>query len=844
MKTAVGPADLVRVFTRLALRGREARDEGAAALGLQRRASESARHLPAEMPAPAVPQASPAVPVTMRFWRLESATIRSGASPAVEDLPKPLGARDLAAVAAHRNPARAAEPLAPWNRVWPQLRSALGGAASGGAIDLRTVVRMWARLEPLKRLPRVHRAAWPRTVNVWLDSSRRLAMIADEQHDVRDRLMKLGVQVDGLVSGEQRAPILLLSDLGCYGHVADSDEYVRAARRLRAAGRHVAALVPAPASRWEPRAAEAWNAVPWVRGRVSPRGGTHAVDRLLTLLSPTSHAEPGLVRALRKLMDPLEADVSTEMDLCFSSDVACVDRLGVVLRPEAYAARRDEFARLDPVTRLKVAELIRAYHCGQPEQLLAETLAWHEHGADRDGVKLGDLDEARAFLQRVAPTLTDPSVDRSLALSLRVYATNAIRALPESSFGQSWLAALWMATLRDTGAPMPASIDPDSIPEPSTAAPRRWALHQVGGALVASLAGSGRWPSLEEHGSPIALITAASSEIWLQSAPGRARLRHQLVDGATLSLPGSGYLQVVTDSGVATLRAWSRPKWATAAGRDAYGLWATFTVEGVDQRMRWIPPGRFRMGSPLGEAGRKEDEELCEVVISDGFWLGETPVTQALWVAVMAENPSRFVFGDRPVEQVSWDACISFCEVLDDRVRGLSPRLPMEAEWEYACRAGTGTATWLDEVAVASDADGAGLERIAWYGASATVAVAKREPNPFGLYDMLGNVHEWCLGQERAIDAGGGVTYEPKGVLAVRGGAWGSHAFAIRAASRLLRSAGDAADDVGFRLAAGWGMQQGARVNPRSAPHEPKVSGIATVLRDEALVTTAVSAGR
>ena len=130
------------------------------------------------------------------------------------------------------------------------------------------------------------------------------------------------------------------------------------------------------------------------------------------------------------------------------------------------------------------------------------------------------------------------------------------------------------------------------------------------------------------------------------------------------------------------------PKWASAIGRDKYGLWAEFTIEGnvakpptkraarkkksappkvplgpVRQRLRWIPPGRFLMGSPADEEGRYSDEgPQHEVTIAEGFWMFDTPCTQALWEALMGENPSEFKSPDRPVENVSWEDCRKFVE--------------------------------------------------------------------------------------------------------------------------------------------------------------------------------------
>ena len=194
----------------------------------------------------------------------------------------------------------------------------------------------------------------------------------------------------------------------------------------------------------------------------------------------------------------------------------------------------------------------------------------------------------------------------------------------------------------------------------------------------------------------------------------------------------------------------------------------------------WIPAGRFLMGSPENEAGRDNDEgPQHEVVFKEGFWMGKYPVTQAEWQTIMGNNPSQFKGARRPVECVSWDDCQEFLKKLNDthplplprgEQRGIplsggagvgspllggnrvgSPllggagggllfRLPSEAEWEYACRAGTQTAYSFGD-------DPAQLGDYAWYSENSggeTHPVGQLKPNAFGLCDMHGNVWEWC----------------------------------------------------------------------------------------------------
>nr|VFK61661.1 MAG: Formylglycine-generating enzyme, required for sulfatase activity, contains SUMF1/FGE domain [Candidatus Kentron sp. UNK]VFK68896.1 MAG: Formylglycine-generating enzyme, required for sulfatase activity, contains SUMF1/FGE domain [Candidatus Kentron sp. UNK] len=275
------------------------------------------------------------------------------------------------------------------------------------------------------------------------------------------------------------------------------------------------------------------------------------------------------------------------------------------------------------------------------------------------------------------------------------------------------------------------------------------------------------------------------------------------------------------------------PAWASGWGQDRHGIFVEFTLENVMQRLRWIFPGTFEMGSPPDESGRWENEgPRHRVVLPRGYWLFDTPCTQALWQAVTGENPSHFQTPDRPVDSVNWNQVNEFIAKINDRIPGLDLVLPTEAQWEYACRAGTETATYQGALEILGTNNAPVLDSIAWYGGNSGVAFALdngfdssdwperqypdhhrvgthptrgKEPTPQGLYDMLGNVWEWCrdgqreYSEETIVDPIGQIKAGVK--RAVRGGSWNSSARSTRAAVRRWGKPDIYMPTLGFRCA-------------------------------------------
>jgi formylglycine-generating enzyme required for sulfatase activity len=195
----------------------------------------------------------------------------------------------------------------------------------------------------------------------------------------------------------------------------------------------------------------------------------------------------------------------------------------------------------------------------------------------------------------------------------------------------------------------------------------------------------------------------------------------------------------------------------------------------------------------------------------------------------MDENPSRFKSPDRPVEQVTWEQCQAFCRTINERFPGLDLTLPTEAQWEFACRAGTETATYAGPLQIVGECNGPALDPIAWYAGNSgvefelqngydssdwpnkqydhrkagTYPAAQKLPNPWGLYDMLGNVWEWCLDGPRRYTEKAEVN--PTGSIeggadrVLRGSSWYSFARDVRCAIRNANPPGRRHDCIGFR---------------------------------------------
>lgn len=246
--------------------------------------------------------------------------------------------------------------------------------------------------------------------------------------------------------------------------------------------------------------------------------------------------------------------------------------------------------------------------------------------------------------------------------------------------------------------------------------------------------------------------------------------------------------------------------------------WTVQLGAGTCLEMNWVDHGKFMMGSPTTEDGHVDNEKQHQVELTKGFWLGKYEVTQAQWYAVMGTDPSYFKGSQRPVEQVGYNDALAFCNRLTEKEKaegrlpeGYKYTLPTEAQWEYACRAGTETALCN------GDATAVNMNEVGWYGngnggggnaGGATHIVGQKKANAWGFYDMHGNVWEWCkdwYGEYLFTDQDT-AEKDPTGPdtgsnRVIRGGSWYNYATVCRSAQRHGHNSKDEGRVIGFRLA-------------------------------------------
>lgn len=723
------------------------------------------------------------------FWRA------TGYEPtaAGEARPEPEELLDLTGAGRRRPPS--VPPLERWSRLVPALADTLRRSVPGRALDLRAIVLGLATGRTWVEVPRRVTQRWPARLVVTVDRSEPLIPLWDDQDAVTHRILRVlprsAVHLRYFAdrppparpSGD--AAELVLSDLGAYGGPSASLWRSRGRRALGARARGPSlALLPAPRSAWPSPELEDLVLKPWGRAGVEPsRAHRHGVEDLLTALAPATRIEPGLLRRLRRV---LGLDWSAEVEAWMHPDLARSPAGAAWRSREVMERRRDLYAAWkDREAATASLAVLRRWHEGVlPDELWFEELIVVR---GTRGLNAEDADGLERYERRLCATVeATPEGMRSL---LFPYVRRAVRQrLGSELIGNAqWARVVERVAEADPTIPRPAGLDPADM-RATGEGPSRWAVWQVAGGLEV------RPQDVPvERGSLLGWVDGGGAELRVEIGASRAEV---------LRAPDGGRVHVVPSNVAGGARRAVRgpdANWAVASGRDRYGWWAEARFGDVPMRFRWIEPGTFWMGSDEREIEEASEFESPRhlVTLSSGFWLAETPCTQRQWVALGCMRDTAHGEADeRPVEDANWRNV----EALLKRIPAY--RLPTEAEWEYACRAGTYGARY------------GALNDVAWYSGNTALLqpVRSKAPNAWGLFDMLGAVWEWCADGVRkyntrdARDPVGAVT--PQAVRMRRGGSWRDEARCARAAFRGWHGTASPSDPLGFRLARGpWRSQ-------------------------------------
>ncbi len=537
--------------------------------------------------------------------------------------------------------------------------------------------------------------------------------------------------------------------------------------------------------------------------------------QLLIALAPVIRLEPSLIRQMRLAMrcfgEKWHSDAAVESILWQHPDIQERHSVAASLNLDARLQNLQHFAKLPEEQRKKALDVIREWRGGD----LSHGIWFVEVAAlDASTRKLipNDVQASNTYfcqynarLQR-QPDAVDENEQDWLIRTTDDYIPDY--ALEHSELGKQLQQIKYELHKHDADYhaeginPRQLAINENAI--------KKAVLYQQGNSLrLVPFTPNTRQATIY---SPIALLTLRQNHIQLRTESERLG-ELDLKDQTAIELPSEDKITIISDCETLTLEQWQKPEEIEATGRDEYGLYLDVDFAGITQRFRYIQPSTFMMGSPDNEAERDDDEDYHQVTIPQAYWIADTTVTQELWQAIMGENPSSFKAKDQPVENVSWHDAQDFITKLQQQQPLLSLRLPTEAEWENACRAGSTTAfSFGDNITPQQvNYDGNFPYNNAKKGEyrQQTVKVKSLACNDWGLYEMHGNVWEWCndiftehLGTQAVSD-----TWQAdknKDALRVlRGGSWNGFGRFCRSAIRRRYVPDLRNDNIGFRLILG-----------------------------------------
>jgi len=567
------------------------------------------------------------------------------------------------------------------------LRRYLVDHAPGSKVDLVKVVDRLSRAEELAYLPKKPRRGWGSELQFIGDLRREMTPYFRDQAYVRSNLRRYFTKdsfsrAEYLDTGQlimsgywdERRPyrlpspgslVIACSDMGIGGAEDVRKFWLDLGQRLLDHRCRPIALLPTSSIADDPELKRVWSLLAWdcKSHPSSPDEQAEQLEHLKVLLSPAVRIDPSFLREVRSLIGA-DASIESRFLQCPELKSSCC----VAASFEAEEARqlRVRFEDKDAAMRRTVLESLR-YWRGHlaPEVYYAELLFLSPENQQLLS-KPEEVDSAKDFFLQLGKRVDQGEVIdgfggwfRSLRARIpaRIWNDPALKPVFQK---------LWSVAYRsEPNSEPPVAYDPAHAPVDLERPVQTWQLYQQG-------------LNIAFHSRDLTTTDTPNQGSWL----GEIRSR----SGEIALQPIDPFWQ----SG-------QPPSWADVWGEDECGRWVDFCLKGesgaVRQRMRWMPAGAFMMGSSDDDAdGFGDERPQHAVIMANGFWMFDTAVTQALWLAVMGENPSHFKGDDLPVEHVSWHDCLKFVEEINRQFTGLNLSLPSEAQWEYGCRAGTETA--------------------------------------------------------------------------------------------------------------------------------------------------------
>ncbi|PWQ95442.1 SUMF1/EgtB/PvdO family nonheme iron enzyme [Leucothrix pacifica] len=769
----------------------------------------------------------------------------------------------------------APRPLLTSAQLIPFLHNSLGLAHPGKKIDQRVLNRLVSKGQPIQKLPFKPVQRWSQQLQILVDTGGHLRPYRSDFEQIITLLKQvLGSQnVTALrlrepMQRQQKAlciewptqqgkdwhhwqlpaadvPILILSDFGVMERTGnDSDLWWQIAKDLYAHPAPVISLSPVVSSPLSRAACQRLSMSPLSDAGSLPRhalkGFEHKglskedLQSILILLSPLPIIDAGL---LRKLRDEFKwGSSAVEAQLWNHPDMQ-VGSLGIRMKPSLakdYAKRfRREVSQQDAETLWGVVEK----HHQHAHQGLKQLEQIGQCVASES-----DNQHARSYLKQLSASTAQSAKGSAQHNALVMQCKTFLASQPDD---------IWNGALNDVfydlcamayESEIKAGELPPMLGEHFRPERLKWLLDDKERQEYVSWSVRQLGVSGEICFEQVSTATEIASPVYrfeaLKKIPPTLHMRDGTVrsvqDGLVCQADELGSVEVRTEHEVMHFDVMQKPDWAEAIGRDRYGLYADIEIApGCLQRFRWIPAGIFMMGSPESEVDRYEDETYHQVTLTEGFWLADTTVTQSQWQAVTGKDPSKFKGENRPVETVSWDDAHGFIQTINSHLPHLEFGLPTEAQWEYACRAGTTTPFSFgknitpDQVNYDGNRPYASAEKGELR--KETVPVKSLPTNPWGLYEMHGNVWEWCqdiwqdgLRTSAVVDPASEAGQAEGGALRVlRGGAWNYDGGSVRSACRNHSAPDGRSDILGFRL---------FLVNPRGSAAIPEAGRQASAI--------------